>query len=235
MEEYPDDPFVKIDTERSEVSSYPRVIIVRHAESVANGSGIYQGQSYDRDLSTLGRKQAVALAKRLSPLTIAKIISSPLKRSYQTALEISKLTNIEIQIAPLIMETNHGAWEGMSKENIKREYKNLHEMWLRQPSRVSFPGGESFMDTVRRVETFLESGELTDGSVVVSHDNIVRIIACKALGFPYDDIWRHEIEPAAINVFELMKAGGRVKLRGVAINDVTHLYGIRADTNKHAL
>jgi len=204
MEDYPDEPFVKIDTERSEVSSFPRIIIVRHAESVANSKGIFQGQSHDTDLSELGKMQARALAKRLSTLSVKKIITSPLKRSYQTALEVSRLTNIEVTVIPLVTETNHGAWEGKSKDFIKRTYRDLHAMWLKIPSRVVFPGGEAFLDTIRRVDTFLAGDELTDGSVVISHDNILRILACKALGYSYDDIWRHEIDPAAINVFEII-------------------------------
>lgn len=212
-----------------------KIIAVRHGESIANTLGIYQGQTYDTDLSSLGKKQADALAKRLTSFGIKKIIASPLKRTYQTAMEISRVTDIPIEINELILETNHGHWEGMSKEWIKKNYTDIYDTWFQNPSQTVFPNGEAFVDTFKRVETFLDRTDLTDNTLLVTHDNIIRIMVTLSNGWTLDDIWRHDIEPAALNFFEVNKMTGKNKLKILKLNDNIHLEGLRADLSVHAL
>lgn len=212
-----------------------KIIVVRHAESQANGGGIYQGQSHDTDLSELGVKQAKALAQRMKSFSTKRIISSPLRRTYQTALEISKIIESEIEVRSEIIETNHGEWEGKSKEWILANYQDLYELWLDQPSQAAFPDGEHFGDTVRRVEKFLNESKFDNDTVIVSHDNIVRVITALANKDDIDTIWSYNIEPAALNIFEVNQVGGVNQLRALKINDIEHLGSLRADLRKHAL
>lgn len=212
-----------------------KIIAVRHGESIANTQGIYQGQTYDTDLSDLGRSQAKALSERLKDFGVKKIIASPLKRTYQTALEISRLTDAPIEINELILETNHGHWEGMSKDWIKKNYADIYNVWFTRPSTVVFPSGEAFTDTLKRVEMFLETTQLSDNTVLVTHDNIIRIMVTLSNGWSLDEVWRHDIEPAALNFFELNKINGKNKLKLLKLNDNIHLEGLRCDLTMHAL
>lgn len=211
------------------------VIAVRHAESVANTQGLFQGQTYDTDLSELGKKQAIALAKRLTGRGVSKIYASPLRRTYQTAFAISTLADKSIEVDNRLIETNHGLWEGKSKDWIKDNYPDLYKSWMSNPSQVQFPQGEHFMDTVRRVDDFLRTTRLDPGTVIVTHDNIVRIILALAYGHPIDEMWKHELEPAAVNIFESNVVDGKNVLKPMKVNDYTHLGGIRANVFMHAL
>jgi broad specificity phosphatase PhoE len=221
--------------EFGEIGSIKRIIVVRHGESVANTQGIFQGQTYDTDLSELGFRQAKALAERLKELGVSKIITSPLKRTYQTALEISRTTNADIEVRNEVIETNHGVWEGKSKDWIQENYKGVYDMWMEAPSQTTFPHGEAFMDTVNRVESFIDDYELIDGAAIVAHDNVLRIITAFAKGDLIDKIWDYEIEPAALNFFEVNQVGGKNKLKLLKINDIEHLGDLRADLSNHAL
>src|SRR3989337_1632197 len=109
-------------TESKLTSSIAKIIAVRHAESVANSQGIYQGQTYDTDLSELGKKQAEALAKKAKKVGINRIISSPLRRTYQTAIVVSRACNCPIEISELITETNQCEWEGKDRNKIAPLY-----------------------------------------------------------------------------------------------------------------
>lgn len=211
------------------------VIVTRHAESVANTEGKFQGQTYDTFLSDLGKKQAEVLANRLSGSGVTKIISSPLKRTYQTSSEIAKKTGGQILVDERIIETNHGLWEGKSKRWIKENYYDVYRLWQNHPSKVQFPKGEHFQDTVRRVEDFLLTAPLENGTVIVTHDNILRILLSLTQGISIDYIWRHNIEPAALTVFERNIVNGRNVLKPIKINDNKHLKGLKANISKHAL
>jgi phosphoserine phosphatase len=212
-----------------------KFIIVRHGESIANTQGIYQGQTYDTDLSELGKKQAKALAKRVKEMGIVKIMASPLKRTYQTALEASKLLGIPVEKNNLIIETNHGEWEGKSKLWIEQNHRGLYQQWLNSPGEVGFPGGETFLQTFERVQNFIAGSLSVVNTLIVTHDNIIRIIAAMADGLSLDDIWKYDIEPAAINYFEVSGINGKSRLKALKLNDNGHLEGLRVDLGRHAL
>lgn len=211
-----------------------KIYFIRHGESVANTKGIYQGQTYDTDLSVLGKKQAKTLAKAVKKLGIKRIIASPLKRTMQTAKAVSKETGIPVETNNLIIETNHGKWEGKNKEWIKENYPNEYDVWMGSPSRAKFPGGETFMQTAERVRKFV-TGSVPADTLIVTHDNIVRILAVMADNLSLDKIWQYEIEPAAINIFEIVKSDGKKKLKAVKLNDNKHLKNFKTDLSKHAL
>ncbi|KKQ97404.1 MAG: Phosphoglycerate mutase family protein [Candidatus Woesebacteria bacterium GW2011_GWB1_39_12] len=226
--------FTKI-TEQKLTRGISRIIVVRHAESVANTRGIYQGQTYDTDLSPLGKKQAEALARKLEGLGISRIISSPLKRTYQTALEVSRICDCPIEVSDLIIETNHGEWEGKNKHLVKELYPEIYDTWLTKPSQAIFPGGEAFVDMLQRIQAFLDNVMLTENTLIITHDNVVRILVTLANGWTLDEIWTHNIEPAALNFFELNKVGGKIKLKVLELNNNKHLESLRSNIKKHAL
>jgi len=222
-------------TESKLTRNITKIIAVRHAESVANSQGIYQGQTYDTDLSELGKKQAEALAKKAKDVGINRIISSPLKRTYQTAIVISRACNCPIEISELITETNQGEWEGRDKKKIESLYPDIYNTWLTKPSQSVFPKGEAFTQTLARIELFLHTVGLTDNTLLVTHDNVLRIMVTLANGWTLDDIWMHNIEPAALNFFEINKVGGKSKLKVLELNRNEHLGNLRSDIKKHAL
>jgi probable phosphoglycerate mutase len=212
-----------------------RIIAVRHAESVANTKGIYQGQTYDTDLSLLGKKQALALAKTLYKHKVQKIFVSPLKRTMQTAKPIIELSGAKVVIAKELIETNHGLWEGKDKDWIRNNYQEIYKKWLTFPYGTAFPDGESFIDTVGRVKEFIMKRDWNGTNLFVTHDNIVRIIVCLACGSAINNMWKIIIEPAAINTFYIKGINGIKKLEVVEINLTNHIETFRANTTTHAL
>jgi broad specificity phosphatase PhoE len=212
-----------------------KIIVVRHAESIANTLGIYQGQTYNTDLSPLGKKQALALAKKLYDYEINKILVSPLKRTMQTANPVAVLTEAKVELSKEILETNHGLWEGKNKDWIKINFPEVYEKWLSYPGEAVFPQGEAFIDTVNRVEKFLFRKEWIGTNLVVTHDNIIRIMICLAQRRAVNDLWKFDLEPAAINIFEMLGVNGRKSLRVIELNNCEHLKSNRAKVFMHAL
>ena len=85
------------------------------------------------------------------------------------------------------------------------------------------------------LRTFLEKEKLSNDTLVVTHDNIVRIMITLANGWTLDDLWKHNIEPAALNFFEINSINGKNRLNLLKLNDNAHLKGLHADLSKHAL
>lgn len=230
-----EDPIQIIDTERKESDFMTKLIVVRHAESDANNHGIYQGQSYNMGLSPLGREQARVLAERLSSFPIDRVISSPLKRTHETAIEVSKVHGCELEFDERIMETNHGVWEGRHKDWISKNHSELYDLWQKRPSQVIFPDGEAFMDTVERVLQFLQQVSFKEDTLLITHDNVIRIMISLINNLHIDNIWEISLETASLNFFEVNRISNKNLFRLLKLNDVSHLEGLRNDISSHAL
>ena len=205
------------------------IYLVRHAESVANTKGIYQGQTYDTSLSPLGIKQAKALARTFKNKKIDRFISSSTKRALCTARYISDGNSILTERG--VFETNHGKWEGRTKDFVEKNYNDTYVTWLNTPSKTVFPDGEKFTDTVERVKKFWFDGDWRKDTLIVSHDNVIRIIVSLIKEMKLDDIWKIKLDSASITTVEK----GKKKFFIVKLNDVSHLNGLKANLVNHAL
>jgi broad specificity phosphatase PhoE len=63
----------------------PTVLLVRHGRTTANAAGVLPGWTPGIHLDGRGRRQAGALARRLAPLPLVCVVTSPLERCRQTA------------------------------------------------------------------------------------------------------------------------------------------------------
>lgn len=209
-------------------------LLIRHAESIANTEGIYQGWTYDTDLSTKGKKQARAVTKALGQYSIDKLYASPLKRTWQTAEEICQgLLLGEPTAEDRIKEINHGEWEGLSTQQIEEQYPDMYQQWKSDPENVSFPGGETVSDVKNRAFEFLkEIGNQDYRRVaVVTHDAVIRVILTQVLRREMKDLWIYELDAAGYSIIEWHSKLPKV----IKINENEHLNSLASDLSQHAL
>ena len=77
----------------------PRIYMVRHGKAASGWDG-----DLDPGLDDLGRAQSEAVAEELNGLGPLPILSSPLKRTQETAVPLAKLWNASVSIAPEVAE-----------------------------------------------------------------------------------------------------------------------------------
>lgn len=221
-------------TETKEGVGFTKIIIVRHAESLGNLEGKFQGKNYDTELSDFGIKQAEALATRLREFTIRRIIASPSKRTHQTALHVAKTLNRGVEISSQIMEAHHGAWEGKDDKWVKENFPDIYEIYNKKPSEISFPEGESFSSVIQRVLSFLENTLFTDDTLIVSHDNIIRPMLSLINNTDINEMWNIPLERTALNILEVNRVNGKNRFKVLKLNDSEHLNGMINTNSKHA-
>ena len=158
-----------------------QLLLIRHGLTEWNTAGKFQGHS-DIELSEEGRAQAEALRARLETLeqnglTTGKVISSPLKRAYQTA-QIA-LPGCEIQRDERLKELNFGAFEGRTlAQNVASSAWNT---WYQDPFKHRTPEGESYEDLRLRVVDWLMS--LSDGhTVAFTHSGTIQMLLSHIMG-----------------------------------------------------
>lgn len=84
------------------------VYLVRHGESSSNVGGIILGGP-KTSLTDRGRKQASSVAERISHVQIEIIVASPYLRTRQTAEEIAKKLQKQVEYSDLFVEWNQGS------------------------------------------------------------------------------------------------------------------------------
>jgi uncharacterized phosphatase len=108
------------------------ICIVRHGETDWNAQGRLQGRE-DIELNNAGREQAQKMAAYLSRETWDVLVSSPLKRAYETAQIIARRLSIpEITVEELITERDYGQASGLWPEERRSRFPD------------SIPGQEDF-------------------------------------------------------------------------------------------
>lgn len=167
-----------------------KLYLVRHGESEGNLGRFYCGHT-DVELTEKGKLQAQNMAKFFENIHIEKIYSSPLKRAYNTAYEISKLKNIEIETNDLLKERYFGDFEGLKWEEIEAKYPEEAKKCIEQNIWYEYKNGESLEAVIKRVAMFLEN--ITDNSVIVAHGVLIRIILYHLNFIGYDNMYEYSV------------------------------------------
>jgi probable phosphoglycerate mutase len=209
------------------------VLLIRHPESAWNHRGIYQGQK-DIALSPLGRAQAELVAVRLSREPIAGVVCSPLKRARTLAQAIARYHHLAPAPDNRLTEISHGAWEGLHRDVVERQFPELYRAWNAHPHDVTFPDGESLFDVHERAiaaVTELLGRPEGDTWVVVTHDTVCRLVVAAAQEQPVVGFSAVALENAGITTLVGPTLIGSVH----HINDVEHLGEHRVNLGTQAL
>jgi probable phosphoglycerate mutase len=166
---------------------YPPLYILRHGETEWNRSGRLQGH-LDSPLTALGRRQAKAqnaILTRHAPAD-AVAISSDSGRSVTTAQLALAGLDLPLTRDARLREVALGQWQGMTVDEIRRDWSFLTEG--RDPFDWKFdaPGGESLAELAARAHAVLDG--LAGPTVIVTHGLTSRVLRCLALGRPPEDL-----------------------------------------------
>ncbi len=182
-----------------------KIIMVRHGFSQANEQARFAGH-WDIELAELGKMQAEKAGVYFKDHPVDVIYSSDLLRAYQTAVPISKALSLPIHKDTGLREIKAGEWEGMSFDDLVKDYPEEFSVWVNDVGRSRCPGGESVVELTERVSGAVRRiAEKHDGQTVciTTHATPIRAMCTVASGTPVEEMvkvpWAAN---ASINVFE---------------------------------
>ncbi|HUQ59890.1 histidine phosphatase family protein [Lentzea sp.] len=184
------------------------VILLRHARSTANGSGVLAGRSLGVGLDERGRAQAAALVDRLRDIPVSAVVSSPLQRCEETLAPFLADRSLEAVAEPDVSEVDYGAWTGKALKDLLEE--PLWAVVQQHPSAAVFPEGEGLAHVQARAVAALRAHDarITEehgpGAVWVlcSHGDVIKSILADALGVHLDGFQRIVVDPCSISVVQ---------------------------------
>ncbi|AYF79649.1 bifunctional RNase H/acid phosphatase [Nocardia yunnanensis] len=199
-----------------------RLLLLRHGQTELSVQRRYSGLG-NPALTELGRGQVAAAADMLAGKGgIEAIVCSPLGRAKETAEAAGRALGLPVRELPGLIETDFGAWEGMTFQEARERDPELHARWLGDPS-VPAPGGESFDQVRERVEGVRRDlVALYPGAnvLVVSHVTPIKTLLQLALGVGPSLLYRLHLDLASLSIAEFYPDGGSsVRL----VNDTSYL------------
>ncbi len=198
--------------------------IIRHGETDWNLQGKVQGKQ-DSQLTKLGLKQAELLANRLMGENIEVIYSSGLQRAISTASIIADKLNLPYFCNDALNEINFGLWEGLTNEEILKEYPAELRTWRNSPHKSTIPGGEKLALAQKRAVDFvrtLVSDSTGKNILLVSHATIIKLLLMHILEMELYNYYRLKQDNCNLNVVAF-RDHGPVLLK---YNDVCHIVQI---------
>lgn len=178
------------------------IILARHGETEWNVKEVFRGR-IDVDLNETGIKQAELLAKYLRGSRIEAVYSSPLKRALKMAEMIATYHQLEVMVAPSLIDFDFGEWQGLSHQEVKDKYEGLYTEWLKNPHRVRIPAGESLNEVSRRAMGVVRDviAKYSGTVVLVSHRVVNKVLICALLGLDNSHFWNIKQDVGAITIF----------------------------------
>jgi broad specificity phosphatase PhoE len=207
-----------------------KIVLVRHGATDWNLEGRCQGAT-DRELNTVGVRQAEEIAASLSRESIHAVYSSNLRRARQTASVISDPHKLPVMIEEDIRELDHGQLEGLTFSEIKESYPDFLQRWRTEPAEIQVPGGERLADVAERawngLNRIVERHSSAETIVVVSHNFPISGILCRITGTDLNNYRSFHVDPCGVT---------RLHYESANIWSITHInsrrYGLEPLTTQ---
>ena len=181
-------------------------------------------RSSNPPLNDLGREQARATGEWLVPMaeSFEAVVSSPVRRTRETAEILAECLRLEIHEEPGIAEMEFGTWDGLSFAEVHQQYPDDMASWLGNLESAPH-GGESLRTVEKRVlegRDRIVSTYAGKTVVAVSHVTPIKLLLAAGLGVGHEVVHRVFLETASLCTVT-WSSDGRSSVR--LVNDTAHL------------
>lgn len=200
------------------------IFLIRHGETDANRSRLYQGQA-GSGLNERGREQAARLGSRLrsTGVRLDALYASDLARAFETAAIVGDCLGLAAMAEVGLREVFLGSWQGLSYTDVEAQFPDEVAAWRRGED-IRRGGGESYSDLQARMLVTLDRLAAThSGGVIgaVSHGAAIKLFIAAVLAIPLSHLrYYHVVANTAVTVVQ-RHGGGPWDL--LIWNDARHL------------
>ncbi len=182
------------------------LILVRHGETPHTKDKRFSGLGGDDPgLNADGRAQVRATADWIAALAdeIDAVVTSPLRRTRETAEIIAEVLGKQVQVEEGLAEAAFGTWDGLTFAEVQENHPDDLDAWLGSTDVAPTGGGESFLEVdrrVRRTRDRLVADHPGQVVLAVSHVTPIKVLVKLALDAPLEALFRMELAPASVTV-----------------------------------
>jgi len=165
-----------------------RLTLISHAPTLA-----LRRASFPLDETLLqGEKERIASIRWTAPRA-QQVWCGPEKRTRQTA----EALGLEPSVLAELADIDYGRWNGQEFGDVQASDPDGLANWLTDPDAIPH-GGESLVQLVVRIESWMEKQIDFGHALAVTHPAIIRAAILCALQAPAQSFWRVEVSPLSI-------------------------------------
>jgi probable phosphoglycerate mutase len=139
---------------------------------------------------------------------VSRLLCSPLSRCVESADIVGAALGLAPEVVPDLREIDLGLWEGLTVEEVRQRFPGHYEARGRDLAGFRPAGGESFADLARRAWVALASvAEFTSPQAIIAHGGINRVLLCRILGMPLENLFRLGQDYGCVNVLRTGRDG----------------------------
>jgi phosphoserine phosphatase len=160
----------------------PDVVLIRPGCTDFDEQNRIQG-SLDLPLSPRGQEQVDLLVQQLQGVRLDVVYAPPCEPARSTAIAISHECGATFKESTDFCNLNHGLWQGLQLEDVRRKYPKVFKQWQESPETVCLPEGETLSEAVERIERGLRKCLKRKRNVgIVASEPLATIIGCVLRG-----------------------------------------------------
>lgn len=141
----------------------------------------------DLPLNARGQEQVQCAVAELAHIPIDVIYSSPSEPARSCAARLGERWGVPVKELDGLQNLNHGLWQGLPIEEIRRKHPKVFKQWQESPETVCPPEGELVNDAVERVRKALEKVLKKPRNVaLVAPEPVASLVRCLVRGCPVE-------------------------------------------------
>ncbi len=127
-----------------------RVVLIRPGSTDYDEQNRIQG-TLDVPLNARGLDEAARAAEELRAAGVVALYCCAGESCWESARTIAKTLGLRPRKLDKLHNLNHGLWQGLQAEEVRRKHPRVYRQWCETPTTVCPPSGETIADAHERV------------------------------------------------------------------------------------
>lgn len=131
------------------------IVLIRPGSTDYDTNGRIQG-TLDMPLNAAGNSEVAREIEQLRDRNLEAIYCATCQPALQTAGAIAAALDVPLKKLDNMRNLNHGLWQGMLVDEVKRKHPRVYRQWQEQPELICPPEGETLGEARGRISLALK-------------------------------------------------------------------------------
>ncbi len=169
-----------------------QIVLIRPGTTDYDQQGRIQGR-LDIPLNKEGHDEIALAIECLQGRSLVALYSSMCRAAQETAELIGRGLKLKPKALEKLQNLDHGLWQGMCIEEVKRKQPKVYKQWQEHPENVCPPNGEMLSAVIERTNIALDKilRKHRFGTIgLVAPEPLASVIRSRLKGTDVGDLWK---------------------------------------------
>jgi phosphoserine phosphatase len=145
--------------------------------------------SLELPLNERGQSQLEKVVDALLKIPVEIVLTGPCEPCRSTAKRVADALQISIKEKKSLVNLDHGLWQGMNVDDVRRKFPKAFSKWEDAPETVCPPEGEPIAEVQERIASALKKPlRKYNTFAIVASEPLASLVSCALRGTIPDDL-----------------------------------------------